>query len=398
MAINPNTQYPGQVEAPDANYPYGGAKNETIVDALDGTPFEKAMLNDIFGFQQRLLSVAELTASGNSETALISQYLQALQIFMSQTKDFIINGTGVVQQRADYTLVKDAYDFGPDRFAGMATGTLVSAGTLTQTSAANVGVTGFAHKFNQVTLTGTGILFHRTRIESKDAKNFKNLKASLGCKVYHTAGLAIDYTLTVRKADVEDDFSATTEISNDGGTSVDSATATTLAFEDITMGDCSNGIEIELKIECGATTLKDFEQTEYQLEPGIVVTPFKPTRFDEILSKCQRYFGKTYEQGTDPGAVADPGHYRNYTTGLNNAVHGARLLIKTPVEMRSTPTVVLYSPVTGTAGKARDYTSAADVNATSEDSTSLIRGLTTASGASTALSIGAHATFDAELT
>lgn len=398
MAINPNTQYPGQVEAPDANYPLGGAKNETVVDALDGTPFEKAMLNDNFGFQQRLLSVAELTASGNSETALISQYLEALQIFMSQRKDFVINGTGIVQQRADYALVKDAYDFGPDRFAGMATGTLVSAGDLTQTDAANVGVTGFAHKFNQVTLTGTGVLFHRTRIESKDAKNFKNLKASLGCKVYHTAGLAIDYTLTVRKADVEDDFSATTEISNDGGTSVDSATATSLAFEDITMGDCSNGIEIELKIECGAITLKDFEQTEYQLEPGTVVTPFKPTRFDEILAKCQRYFGKTYDQGVDPGAVADAGHYRNYVTGLNSAVHATRLLIKTPVEMRSTPTVVLYSPVTGTAGKARDYSGASDVNATSEDGTSLIRGLATAAGASAVLSIGAHATFDAELT
>ena len=31
MAINPNTQYPGQVEAPDAAYTYGGAKNERYV-------------------------------------------------------------------------------------------------------------------------------------------------------------------------------------------------------------------------------------------------------------------------------------------------------------------------------------------------------------------------------
>lgn len=315
MAINLSTQYPGQVEAPDANYTYGGAKNETVVDALDGTPFEKAMLNDIFGFQQAMLVQAGIVPSGSSETVLISQYLEALYQFMSGAKNFAINGTGAVQQRGDYTLVKDAYDFGPDRFAGMATGTLVSAGTLTQTAAANIGVTGFAHKFNQVTLTGTGILFHRTRLESKDAKNFKSLKASLSCKVYHNAGAPIDYTLTVRKADVEDDFSATTEISNDGGTTVSSATATELKFEDITMGDCSNGIEIELKIECGAVTLKDFEQTEYQLKVGSAANPFKPEHNGDILTKCKRYFERM-DYNSSSGETIGAGFAESAGVGL----------------------------------------------------------------------------------
>lgn len=304
MAINPNTQYPGQVEAPDANYTYGGAKNETVVDALDGTPFEKAMLNDVFGFQQAMLVQAGIVPSGSSETVLISQYLEALHQFMSEAKNFAINGTGVVQQRDDYTLVKDAYDFGPDRFAGMATGTLVSAGTLTQTAAANIGVTGFAHKFNQVTLTGTGILFHRARIESKDAKNFKSQKASLSCKVYHDVGAPVDYTLTVRKADAEDDFSSTTEISNDGGTSVSSAAATELKFEDISMGDCSNGIEVELKIEAGAITLKDFEQTEYDFKVGSAATPFKPEAIEVVLEKCKRYFERMDYSSTTIEAIA----------------------------------------------------------------------------------------------
>ena len=304
MAINPNTQYPGQVEAPDVSYTYGGAKNETVVDALDGTPFEKAMLNDIFGFQQAMLVQAGIVPSGSSETVLVSQYLEALYQFMSEAKNFVINGTGVIQQRADYTLVKDAYDFGPDRFAGMATGTLVSAGTLTQTAAANIGVTGFAHKFNQVTLTGTGVLFHRVRIESKDAKNFKNQKASLSCKVHHDAGAPIDYTLTVRKADVEDDFSAVTDISNDGGTSVSSTTATELKFEDISMGDCSNGVEIELKIECGAITLKDFEQTEYDFKVGSAATPFKSEHIDSVRAKCYRYYNERAYFGSEPSTFA----------------------------------------------------------------------------------------------
>lgn len=90
MAINPDTQYPGQVEAPDANYPYGGAKNETtpstptVPGSLDGTPFEAALLNDIFGFQQALLTEAAIVPSGNAETAIASQYLQALQTLFAQ--------------------------------------------------------------------------------------------------------------------------------------------------------------------------------------------------------------------------------------------------------------------------------------------------------------------------
>lgn len=329
MAINPNTQYPGQVEAPDSDYPYGGAKNETVVDALDGTPFEKAMLNDIFGFQQAALSQAGITPSGNAETARASQYLAAMYQFMAEAKNFAINGTGVVQQRADYTLVKDVYAFGPDRFTGMATGTAVSAGTLTQTAAASVGVTGFAHKFNQVTITGTGIIYHRTRLESKDAKNLKNQKAAISCKVHHDVGSAIDYTITVRKANAEDDFSAVTEISNDGGTSVDSATATELKFEDISMGDCSNGIEIEVKIECGAVTLKDFEQTEYQLKVGEAATPFKPEPIEVVTAKCERYFELTevdlraYISGGADLGYAVPWRVTKRTTPSVNFANGA---------------------------------------------------------------------------
>ena len=349
MAIDPDSQYPGQTEAPDADYPYGGAKNETVVDALDGTPFEKAMLNDIFGLQQSLLDKAEIVPSGNSETAPLSQYREALELFMAQTQNYVINGVGVIAQRADYTLVKDAYDFGPDRFEGMATGTLVSAGTLTRTAAANIGVTGFAHKFNQVTLTGTGILFHRTRIESKDAKNFKNLKASLSCKVYHDVGAPVDYTLTVRKANAEDDFSATTDIANDGGTSVADTTATTLAFEDISMGDCSNGIEVELKIECGAVTLKDFEQTEYQLKVGLVATPFKPEPIESVLAKCQRYYEKTYELDEDPGTTNTTGIIIINSVGAAVGRVVAPYYFKVSKRTKS-PTVTLYNPGTGATG------------------------------------------------
>jgi hypothetical protein len=188
-------------------------------------------------------------------------------------KNLVINGSGIVNQRVSaYTLVKDEYGFGPDKFAGMATGTAVSAGTLEQTATANCGRTGYGFKFSGVTLTGTGILYLRTRIESKDAIWLKNQVASFQAKVYHDVGSAINYTIYVKKAASADDFSSTTAVGNSGAISVASATATTIKYESISMGDCSNGIEIEIKIECGEITTKNFELTEMQLEMGSKIT------------------------------------------------------------------------------------------------------------------------------
>lgn len=78
MAINPETQYPGKITASSANYPYGQARNITVPGDGTGTPWEAALVNDIFGMQQALLSEAGITPTGNPETAVASQYLNAM--------------------------------------------------------------------------------------------------------------------------------------------------------------------------------------------------------------------------------------------------------------------------------------------------------------------------------
>lgn len=449
--IKPNTQLTNFTPA-DANYPYGSGKDETAPGSNDGSEYKKIRADDIFGMQQAILRAAGLVPSGNAETVVNSQFMEALlhqvtagahfidsgaadaydlnhatngyapaaykdgaffrftpdntntgastvdidglgakdiktpagadpaagaiQASLPVTLQYIlasdyfiiysvatggvggdaftgdnaiINPVGVVPQRADYTLVKDAYDFGKcDRFEGMATGTTVDAGVLTQTTTANVGITGFAHKFSAVTVTGTGVIYHRTRIESKDAKAFKNQLASLGVKVYHDKGSAITYTLFVRKANAEDNFAAVTEISNDGGTSVLNTTSTELKFEGVSMGDCSNGIEVELKIECGAITTKSFEQTEYLLVPSESLPVFSNRPIEQEVASCQRYFSKSYNIDEAPGAVTNSGGITESAT-RNDAVAavGARL----PASMREVPTITLYSHSNGTPGK-----------------------------------------------
>lgn len=79
MAISPLATYTN-VDNPGATYPYGRAKNESSPGALDGSPFEKAWLNDLWGFYQRILSKAGIAPSASPETALFggSQYLMGL--------------------------------------------------------------------------------------------------------------------------------------------------------------------------------------------------------------------------------------------------------------------------------------------------------------------------------
>jgi hypothetical protein len=211
-------------------------------------------------------------------------------------RNIIINGCGQVNQRGAYTLVKDKYCwddstlYGPDRFEGMATGTVVSAGTFTNTAAANCGVSGYAFKFVGVTLTGTGIIYFRYRALSVDAVKLKNKIASFDCRVYQDTGGAINYTVYVRKADAADNFSAVTAISNSGAISIPSGVDTSLPYLAVAMGDCSNGIEIEIKAECGAIITKNFEFTECQLKPSSILSQFEFRHYAHEVSLCEPYY------------------------------------------------------------------------------------------------------------
>jgi hypothetical protein len=89
MAINPETRYAGKIAPSSSDYPYGSARNIASPGDGTGTPWEAALVNDIFGFQQALLSLADVTPSGNPDKVGASQYLDALlATFQSKVLDF----------------------------------------------------------------------------------------------------------------------------------------------------------------------------------------------------------------------------------------------------------------------------------------------------------------------
>ena len=82
MAVSPRdvTEFDGQIDETDlANYPYGKAQNITTPGDGTGTPWDQLLINDRWGFFQWLLTQANITPNGSADTAVASQYGEALQ-------------------------------------------------------------------------------------------------------------------------------------------------------------------------------------------------------------------------------------------------------------------------------------------------------------------------------
>ena len=90
MAIRLEQQYPDKTTPASADYPHGQARNVTTPGDGTGTPLEQAWVNDLFGWQQALLTAAGITPSGVPDTARNSQHMEALRaLFVSLDSDLI---------------------------------------------------------------------------------------------------------------------------------------------------------------------------------------------------------------------------------------------------------------------------------------------------------------------
>jgi len=96
------------------------------------------------------------------------------------------------------------------------------------------------------------------------------------------------------------------------------------------------------------STDRTFFITGVQLEVGQNCTEFEHEPFATTLSKCQRYYFKSYNQGTALGTSTEDGCYRWWDGSTTN---WGDLTVEPPVEMRGAATVVVYSEHSGTTGK-----------------------------------------------
>ena len=98
-----------------------------------------------------------------------------------------------------------------------------------------------------------------------------------------------------------------------------------------------------------------FYITGVQLEVGSSATGFEYRQYTTEVQLCQRYFQKTYNMGTKPGATGGyaAGIYAGAiynVKGTTAGVNDVNITWQYKTSMRANPTITFYSPATGTAG------------------------------------------------
>jgi len=244
-------------------------------------------------------------------------------------KNWIINGDCRVAQRPSFlTLANDTYGFGlVDRFAGKATGTAVTAGVLTKGLIGGISTPTTCVQFSNVTITGAGALHLRYRMEGGDAACLANRNVSFSYMTANDFDAASNHTIYFRTpTTTQNDFSSVTPICNSGAISVPAGAGTRVKYENVSLGECKTGLEIEIVIACGAISTKNWYGSEFQLELGAKATDFEYIPYHDQLRRCQRY---TVGWKTTTSA--------NIAVGLAYTPNHAAILY--PLQMVKTPVI-----------------------------------------------------------
>jgi hypothetical protein len=101
-----------------------------------------------------------------------------------------------------------------------------------------------------------------------------------------------------------------------------------------------------------------FYITGVQLETGTTATDFENLQYGQQLSLCQRYFEKSYNQSTVPGAATTNGAASSVSsTSAPTQGNG----VSFTVTKRAAPTMVIYNAGTGAVGYSYRVSDAASV-------------------------------------
>lgn len=309
----------------------------------------------------------------------------------------IINGACIVAQGVTANLSTSRQLSKVDGFAAWASGGVVGAGTIIQDTASAAGRTGHALKLSGVTLTGSGKLSASCRMEALFARRYKNATVSFAVLVHHDIGSGQGFTVTMNKANAADNFAAVTAIGTSGSTSVPNTTATVVKYENVAVGDCSNGLEFIVEGTVGAITTKNISFTEWIFAEGATAPVFTyEEEYGETLRRCQRYYFSTFPRGTEPATnagVTGSINYGNFNTGAGQYTQAFML----PVPMRAAGTGVIYNP-SAANNLVRDIGTAADYAASSMvTAPGSFMNLVSPDNGGIGLQIAFHATIDARL-
>jgi hypothetical protein len=102
----------------------------------------------------------------------------------------------------------------------------------------------------------------------------------------------------------------------------------------------------------GANDWVQIDDIQLEIMPAnFVGTPiFERTDHAQDLARCYRHWNQTYEEGTAPGTVTSTAALKSITNGAGTSAVSWQL----PIEMRATPTYVVYNAITGATNTWQD--------------------------------------------
>lgn len=106
------------------------------------------------------------------------------------------------------------------------------------------------------------------------------------------------------------------------------------------------------------TLTNTFKITLLQIEAGFTATPYDFVPKDKVMRDCQRYYFKSYNNSDVPGTITNSGATAAFAVTASGLLTSS---LENPfVNMRTTPSITIYSPTTGTPAFVRNATAGTD--------------------------------------
>ena len=243
------------------------------------------------------------------------------------------------------------------------------------------------------------------RIESAVVAPLVNLVCTFQIWIYNNSGATITPTFSWLAPTAVDNWSGQTIIVN--AVSLQSCPSgwTLLAYT-FNAGACANGGEVQLNLPAllaGQSLV--FAEADLRATPGLAVglqaspPPPELRPISEESLFCYRYFETSYDNGVAPGTTNSAAGLQFYLTNLPSATYNAAMVATFKAAKRATPTLTLYSPITGAAAKVRNLQGNVDLNAnvSNTGTTSFSIYNVAAAAAATTVNLGACWAASAEL-
>ncbi len=322
----------------------------------------------------------------------LSKILPASQETIPVGKNLIINGAMQVAQRGTTFNNISQASYSLDRWK-VFTGT-ISTVNITQQSADST-LPNSDYYLRAERSAGTNVWDVVQYLEGNALQPLRGNTAILSFKMRKGSGLTSDMSVTLRTTTTEG-----------GSTAVDTTTSTitnatlTSSWQSFTVslavpaGSAAAGMYVAFSAgsQAGGANVY-YEIAEVQLEVGNTATPFEHRSYGDELTRCQRYYAKTYNDGVAPATATSAGAVFH---SLDATQSYAKATWDFPVTMRANPSIVVYNDNNGTSGQVSGDSNNYTGSAAYIGNNRAIAGVSGVSlGTSTYLRF--HATMDAEL-